>query len=105
MLPLDDLWSVIRRIPPGKVASYGEVGRALRSPASGYFVGRWMAQCPPDIPWWRVVAKSGHLSIAKRSPELAAQQERRLRDEGITIVDGRVPSSIHVSFTDMLGED
>jgi methylated-DNA-protein-cysteine methyltransferase-like protein len=80
---LDDLWRVVRDIPAGRVASYGDVGRLLRQPATGYLVGRWMAQAPPDVPWWRVVAQSGQLVTSKRSPHLAAEQERLLREEGV----------------------
>lgn len=80
---LDDLWRVVRRIPAGRVASYGDVGRCLRQPATGYLVGRWMAQAPPDVPWWRVVALNGQLVTSKRSPNLAATQERLLREEGV----------------------
>ncbi|MER3413681.1 MAG: cysteine methyltransferase [Armatimonadota bacterium] len=87
METLDDLWRVVRGIPVGRVASYGDVGRLLREPASGYLVGRWMAQAPPDVPWWRVVAQSGQLVTSKRSPDLAAEQERLLREEGVPFLD------------------
>lgn len=80
---LDDLWRVVREIPPGRVAAYGDVGRRLQQPATGYLVGRWMAHAPPNVPWWRVVAQSGQLVTSKRSPHLAAEQERRLREEGV----------------------
>lgn len=102
MLPLEELWMVVRRIPKGRAASYGEIGRALKNPASGYFVGRWMAQCPADVPWWRVVAKDGHLPLAKRSPEYAAEQLRRLQQEDVKIEDGRVSPSVLVTFSDLL---
>lgn len=83
---LDDLWRVVREIPSGRVASYGDVGRLLRQPATGYLVGRWMAQAPPGVPWWRVVAQSGQLVTNKRSPELATEQERLLREEGVSFL-------------------
>jgi methylated-DNA-protein-cysteine methyltransferase related protein len=99
MLPLDELWTIVRSIPAGRAMSYGEVGRALKNPASGYLVGRWMAQCPDDVPWWRVVAKDGRLPLAKRSPELALDQERRLLAEDVQIEDGRVsPAALLLVF-------
>lgn len=49
-----------------------------------------MASCPDDVPWWRVVAKSGHCPIGKRSPALAKTQEELLTEEGVELVNGRV---------------
>ncbi len=71
--------------------SYGDVGRMLKYPASGFMVGKWMASAPEGVPWWRVLAKDGSLSIAKRSAQLAIEQEQRLKKEGIEFLpDGRV---------------
>lgn len=87
---LAELWGLVKRIPKGRVASYGEIGRALKYPASGFQVGRWMARCPDGIPWWRVVGKTGTLPINKRDPSLSSEQEQRLLQEGATILDGIV---------------
>jgi methylated-DNA-protein-cysteine methyltransferase-like protein len=90
-MTLDQLWEVVRAIPSGSVMSYGDVGRALSNPASGFMVGRWMASAPEGVPWWRVVAKSGSLPIGKRGPGLASEQEERLRAEGVRFdAQGRV---------------
>lgn len=83
----EELWDLIAKIPPGRVVSYGELGRALHNPASGYMVGRAMAGCPPDLPWWRVVGKTGQLPIHKRDPHLAREQRQRLLDEGVDFAD------------------
>lgn len=82
---LDELWDLVRAIPAGKCASYGDLGRMLHNPASGFMVGRWMAQAPPDLPWWRVVAKDGRLPIHKRDPRLAEEQRLKLEREGVEI--------------------
>jgi methylated-DNA-protein-cysteine methyltransferase related protein len=87
---LQELWAVVSQIPPGRCASYGDVGAALRSPASGRMVGRWMAQCPDDVPWWRVVARDGRLPISKRDPRLMELQAQRLREEGVEVREGAV---------------
>lgn len=87
---LEELWTLVRKVPPGRVASYGAVGRALRNPASGFQVGRWMAQCPEGVPWWRIVAQTGQLPVGKRDPFLASEQALRLQREGATITDGIV---------------
>jgi methylated-DNA-protein-cysteine methyltransferase-like protein len=102
MPPTDELWTLIKRIPRGKITSYGEIGKALHNPASGYFVGRWMLNCPPDIPWWRVVGKNGTILLGKRSPELAAEQESRLRQEGIKVEDGQADKSALIAHLDLI---
>lgn len=90
-ITLEELWKIVRSIPRGKVMSYGDVGRMLKYPASGFMVGKWMASAPEGVPWWRVLAKDGSLSIAKRSTQLAIEQEQRLKKEGIEFLpDGRV---------------
>ena len=90
MSALDELWTVVRSVPPGCVASYGEVGRALSRPVSGVLVGKWMAACPHDVPWWRIVGKSGDLLVAGRHPELGLLQKQRLEREGVEFDGDRV---------------
>ena len=80
---MKEIWDIVESIPKGKVCSYGEVGASLTNPMSGFLVGRRMASAPSNIPWWRVVAKSGSLPIAKRHPRLMSEQEELLRAEGV----------------------
>jgi methylated-DNA-protein-cysteine methyltransferase related protein len=91
----EDLWRLIHSIPRGKVTSYGELGRALKNPTSGYMVGRWMAQCPAGLPWWRVVGKNGDMRTASLDPRLAEEQRQHLRKEGVQIVDDAVDMKSH----------
>jgi methylated-DNA-protein-cysteine methyltransferase related protein len=90
MPALSQLWTLVRNIPPGRCTSYGALGQALDNPVSGFLVGRWMAQCPSDVPWWRVVAKDGRLPIYKRDPYAADDQQTRLEAEGVPFKDGAV---------------
>lgn len=95
MSATDELWTLVKRIPPGRVASYGKLGRALPNPVSGLIVGKWMARAPGDVPWWRVVASEGTLPVHRRDPGLAAAQAACLRREGTPFrEDGRVDMSI-----------
>ena len=87
---LNELWDIVRGIPYGLCASYGDVARALVNPVSGYTIGRWMAQAPEGVPWWRVVAKDGTLVIAKRNPEFGLIQRRHLEDEGVVFIGEQV---------------
>jgi alkylated DNA nucleotide flippase Atl1 len=69
------------------------LGRSISSPVSGLVSGRWMAQCPADLPWWRVIGADGSLKTFGRGPEFGAEQTRRLRSEGIEVEDERVASA------------
>ena len=99
----DALFDLVRRIPVGRATSYGAVGQALDPPISGYLVGRAMAACPPDIPWWRVVARDGTLSTHKRSPELAEEQRRHLLAEGVPMTDLVVDREAMLSGDELIG--
>lgn len=90
MSALDDLWAVVATIPSGRVASYGDVGKAMPRPVSGVLVGKWMTNCPPDVPWWRVVGRNGDLLIGSRGPTYALDQRRKLEAEGVVFDGDRV---------------
>lgn len=103
---LEALWAVVRRIPRGRVAGYGQVGSASERPVSGFLAGKWLGHCPADLPWWRVVGKTGELLIAKRSPELALRQRELLEAEGVAFTpDGRVVHQAFVADEDFLDPD
>jgi len=89
-MSLDELWDRVRRIPRGRVMSYGELGRCLSTPATGRMVGRWMAQSPEDLPWWRVIGQDGRLPIGKRDPRLERDQRNLLNEEGVALLEDRV---------------
>jgi alkylated DNA nucleotide flippase Atl1 len=84
------LFRLVKQIPERRLTHYGALGKALPNPVSGLIVGRWMSQCPLDLPWWRVVAKDGRLVIGKRSPELLGVQSQLLESEGHVVHDYRV---------------
>ena len=72
--------AVIRSLPPGDVATYGEVAEEAGSPGAARAVGNVMARCPDDVPWWRVVTSTGRLV-----PDHEAEQAARLRAEGVAV--------------------
>lgn len=80
--------SVVRRIPPGRVASYGEVAKLAGRPRAARAVGNIMRGCDrPDVPCHRVIAAGGRLGgyggseVLKRSLLVA---------EGILVSGARV---------------
>jgi O-6-methylguanine DNA methyltransferase len=80
--------SLVRRIPPGRVATYGDIARLAGRPRAARAVGNVMRGCDrPDVPCHRVIAASGRLGgyggreVLKWSLLLA---------EGVPVVGGRV---------------
>jgi O-6-methylguanine DNA methyltransferase len=80
--------SVVRRIPPGRVATYGDVAELAGRPRAARAVGNIMRGCSrPDVPCHRVIAAGGRLGgyggreLMKRS---------LLAAEGIPVSGARV---------------
>jgi methylated-DNA-protein-cysteine methyltransferase-like protein len=74
----------VAAIPPGRVMSYGSVGRSVGSRAPRA-VGQVLARSGDGVPWHRVVRADGSLA-----DHLRAEQYRRLMDEGIPMDGERV---------------
>ena len=54
--------SIVRRIPPGRVATYGDVAALAGRPRAARAVGNIMRGCSrPDVPCHRVIAAGGRL--------------------------------------------
>ena len=88
----DMVYDVVRQIPEGRVASYGQVARLVGRPRNARFVG-FALHANPDpahIPCHRVVFKDGSLA---QGYVFGGEGEQRLRleREGIGfLADGRV---------------
>ncbi len=90
------VFAVVRRIPAGKVASYGQVGRLIGAPRSARYVGYALRANPEPgidpacIPCHRVVFKDGRMAtgFAFGGPD---EQRRMLAAEGVGFdEEGRV---------------
>jgi methylated-DNA-protein-cysteine methyltransferase-like protein len=85
------IYAVVRRIPRGKVATYGQVALLAGLPRGARVAGRAMqASSRVDrIPWQRVIGKRGTRSgkISIHDPIGAAVQRQLLEAEGVTITD------------------
>jgi methylated-DNA-protein-cysteine methyltransferase related protein len=81
------VYAFVRKVPPGKVVTYGQVaGLAEGVTVSAREVGAIMNSSPPGVPWQRVVGAGGHLPIGKRSPLLASRQREQLEAEGVAFL-------------------
>ena len=84
---------VIRSIPRGKVASYGQVAAAAGYPRYHRAVARLLkTTIAGELPWQRVLGAGGEIKLAGRA---AAEQRLRLRMEGVTFVGKRIDLSRH----------
>lgn len=79
------IWQVVASIPPGKVASYGQVATMAGLPRGARQVGRVLAALPPDsnLPWFRVINSQGRISFPEGSKGFI-EQKSRLQAEGIS---------------------
>lgn len=82
------VYALVKRIPKGRVLTYGQVARATRLPGGARAAGRAMAACPRGrgIPWHRVVAAGGRIAVGE---PFASLQRRLLESEGARLVEGR----------------
>jgi methylated-DNA-protein-cysteine methyltransferase-like protein len=90
----NQVWEIVRQVPPGRVTTYGQISRMI-SPPEGVnpksylslgprWVGSAMAKCPEDVPWQRVINSKGEIS-----PRPGAGEQRRLLEEEGVEFDGR----------------
>jgi methylated-DNA-protein-cysteine methyltransferase related protein len=93
----NQVWEIVRKVPPGKVTTYGQVARMIPPPEgmepksyaafSPRWVGGAMAACPEDVPWQRVINSKGEIS---QRPDSEKQREL-LEEEGVEFDErGRV---------------
>lgn len=78
------MYAIVRRIPRGKVATYGQIARLAGLGGAARQVGYALAGLPDysTVPWHRVINARGTVSARKRSgPDLA--QRLRLEHEGV----------------------
>ena len=92
----EQVWNLVRQIPPGKVASYGQIALMIPPPVgidfdsykafSPRWVGGAMAACPDDVPWQRVINSQGKISERPG----AERQRELLEEEGVEFVKDKV---------------
>jgi len=90
--------SLVERIPPGRVMSYGAIAEYLHAAfgqASPRRVGTIMAQYGGSVPWYRVVNSAG------RMPPGHEQKARRLlQGEGVVFTGPRVAMTRYAWWPD-----
>ena len=72
------IYRIVRRIPPGKVLSYGDIGKLVGTGPRQ--VAAAIRGCPPGLPWHRVVGSGGRIVTPG---ETAWTQRQLLMAEGV----------------------
>ena len=95
------VWEIVKRIPAGKVSTYGRIADMITPPnemdskAYKAFGARWvggaMAKCPEDVPWWRVINAQGKVSARP-----GAQRQRELLEAEGVVFDKREKINLKV---------
>jgi methylated-DNA-protein-cysteine methyltransferase related protein len=74
---------LVKRIPRGRVMTYGQIAQVLESRISPRAVGWILHRCPDDVPWQRVVNSSGGCSTDRLPDFPSGLQRAILESEGI----------------------
>lgn len=77
-LTIERVLRTVEAIPPGRVASYGQVGAIAG--VGPRLTGRIMRDWGSSVPWWRVTSHAGDLS-----PGLRSRAREHWDAEGITL--------------------
>jgi methylated-DNA-protein-cysteine methyltransferase-like protein len=86
-------YRVIRRVPPGRVATYGTVAREAGMPGHARQVGYALAALPDahDVPWHRIINARGEVSARAAAIGFEQLQRKLLEAEGVAFdAAGRV---------------
>lgn len=85
------LYQLLQEIPPGKVATYGQLAEKLGSKNLARAVGNLLHKNPDGnrFPCYKVVNRKGQLSPSYAFGGIQ-EQKRRLEAEGIAVVDNAV---------------
>lgn len=85
------VYEAVRQIPPGRVATYGQVARLAGSPGAARAVGNALHANPDGsrTPCFRVVNSQGRLSGAFAFGGMNVQRDL-LRREGVEVINYRV---------------
>jgi methylated-DNA-protein-cysteine methyltransferase-like protein len=85
------IYACVRRIPRGRVSTYGWIAERAGLPRRARLVGAALRHMPADarLPWHRVINAQGRISFPRKSAPYL-EQRRRLEREGVVFVGGRV---------------
>ena len=85
----EPIYAVVRQIPPGRVATYGQVATVVGPPVTAQQVGEAMAALrehhpQPPVPWQRVINAQGRVSTGQQQQQLLQQEGVHFNARGVT---------------------
>ena len=86
-----DMLAAVRRIPKGRVSTYGDIAAASGHPGAARQVV-WALRAGEGVPWHRVVGAGGRISLTGES---GFEQRLRLRSEGVAITGDRIDLKVY----------
>ena len=92
----NEIWFLLSQIPHGSVVTYGQLAEMAGARGYARVVGNVLKQLPAgsDLPWHRVINCKGHISFPEGSSRYN-EQISRLKNEGITILSGKISLKIY----------
>lgn len=78
------IYEVVRQIPEGRVATYGQVASLAGLPGHARQVGYALHACRREVPWQRVINARGEIS-ARSEPGYEGLQRAMLEAEGVEL--------------------
>jgi methylated-DNA-protein-cysteine methyltransferase-like protein len=84
--------AAVRRIPRGKVATYGDVAEAAGFPGAARGVATALRQAGGAVPWQRVLGAGGRICLRGAN---AFEQRLLLEAEGVRFRGARVDMKAH----------
>lgn len=88
------IYAVVRAIPRGKVATYGQIAELAGIPSGHRVAARALRSCPEALPWQRVVGKrdARRAQINIEDPDHARLQRALIEAEGVEFdANGFIP--------------
>lgn len=87
----DRVYDVVRRVPPGRVTTYGTVSQLLMGHSRAARTVGWALhglspQQAMEVPWWRVINAQGRISTSCETHS-STEQRSRLEAEGVAVDD------------------
>ena len=82
------VFDLVASIPSGRIMTYGQIAAICGAAYAAWEVGQIAHFNRPDLPWQRVVNKSG--GLARGYPGGMIQHRKQLENEGVTIKNDRV---------------
>lgn len=83
----DRMRDVVKRVPRGRVTTYGDVARAAGYPTCSRQAAWCLKKFDPALPWHRVIGKGGKILL--RGPN-GVEQAQRLEAEGVAVNGTRI---------------